>query len=396
MTGAHAIVSGASIAGLSAALWLHRAGWDVTVLERAPQFRSGGQNVDVRGIARDVLDRAGLTERVRALNTTETATVIVGDRGPIGELPSDGPDGPTAEFEILRGDLAGAIREVLPPEVVLRFGESVTAVHDGGRRVTTTSGDELRGDLLVIAEGVRSTTRDLVFADDVVTHVPLGIDMVFGTIARTADDDDRWRWYITHGGRQVHLRPDPHGTTRALLSCTAEDELVGADRDRLLGALRRRFGDVGWAAPRILDAFADTDDLYVDRLEQIRMSRWSEDRVVCLGDAAWCVTPLGGGGSSLALTAGYVLAASVPPGGDDDAVRRGLADTERWLRPVVDEVQSVDPRVVRLAYPRSRAALAATRLAVRAVTRTPLSRLVAGAGEVVPTDRELPEFAARR
>lgn len=119
--------------------------------------------------------------------------MIVGDRGPIGELPSDGPDGPTAEFEILRGDLAGAIRELLPTDVEIRFGEAVAAVHDGGRRVTTTSGTELRGGLLVIAEGVRSSTRGLVFADDVVTHVPLGIDMVFGTIARTADDDDRWR-----------------------------------------------------------------------------------------------------------------------------------------------------------------------------------------------------------
>ncbi|WP_200938378.1 NAD(P)-binding protein [Curtobacterium sp. Leaf183] len=42
MTKPHAVISGASIAGLSAAWWLRHTGWDVTVIERAPAFRDGG------------------------------------------------------------------------------------------------------------------------------------------------------------------------------------------------------------------------------------------------------------------------------------------------------------------------------------------------------------------
>ncbi len=81
MTTPHALVSGASIAGLSTAFWLGRAGWDVTVVERADAFRDGGQNVDVRGKARDVLDRMGLEDDVRRLSTTEEGTAVLDDRG---------------------------------------------------------------------------------------------------------------------------------------------------------------------------------------------------------------------------------------------------------------------------------------------------------------------------
>ncbi|PJI52733.1 FAD-binding monooxygenase, partial [Methylobacterium radiotolerans] len=44
------LITGASIAGNTAAWWLGRSGFDVTVVERAPAFRDGGQNIDVRGV----------------------------------------------------------------------------------------------------------------------------------------------------------------------------------------------------------------------------------------------------------------------------------------------------------------------------------------------------------
>src|SRR4051812_46234381 len=158
MTARHAVISGASIAGLSAAFWLRRAGWEVTVLERAEEFRDGGQNVDVRGIAREVLARMGLTDAVKEQNTTESGTVFVDAAGVVrAGLPSDGPDGATAELEILRGDLARTILRHLPAGVEIGYGDPIAAVEDGADAVTVTteSGRVLRADLLVIAEGVR-------------------------------------------------------------------------------------------------------------------------------------------------------------------------------------------------------------------------------------------------
>ena len=387
-----AVISGASIAGLSAAFWLRRTGWEVTVLERAPAFRDGGQNVDVRGVARDVLDRMGLTDAVRERNTSETGTVFVDGAGRVlAELPSDGPDGATAELEILRGDLAAAILERLPEGVAVVYGDPIATVEqgDGGVTAVTTSGRTWRADLLVIAEGVRSATRDRVFGAEVERR-DLGVTMVFGTIPRTSHDDDRWRWYTTVGGRQVHLRPDNHGTTRAILSYAGGEDLSRSDRADALARLRERYADVDWEAPRVLDAFDGTDDLYVDQLTQIRMPTWRRGRVCVVGDAAWCVTPMGGGGASLALVGGYVLAASLSSTADIDAA---FAAYEDWMRPLVDDVQNLPRWIVPFAYPRTRLGLSLRRLVDKAITSRLLAPLTARFTRVAETTRPLPDLS---
>lgn len=384
MTTRHAVISGASIAGLSAAFWLRRTGWEVTVLERAPAFRDGGQNVDVRGTAREVLTRMGLFDAVKEQNTTETGTVFVDSSGRVrAELPSAGPDGATAELEVLRGDLARTILRHLPAGVEVLYGDTISGVEDGTDAVTVTtdSGRTFRADLLVVAEGVRSTTRDLLFDD--VDHRDLGIAMAFGTIPRTASDDSRWRWYTTTGGRQIHLRPDNHGTTRAMLACTAD--FTGPDR--ALSRFRERFADAGWEARRVLDGFDASDDVYVDQLTQIRMPSWHRGRVCLAGDAAWCVTPMGGGGASLALISGYVLAASLS--GSED----GLAAYEEWMRPLVDDVQNFPGWIVPFAYPRTRLGLRLRHLADKAFTSRLLAPLTAKITQVAASERALPSIA---
>ncbi|MFJ3027210.1 FAD-dependent monooxygenase [Curtobacterium sp. NPDC087080] len=396
MSAPHAVISGASIAGLSAAWWLRHTGWEVTVLERARAFREGGQNVDVRGVAKQVLDRMGLTVAVRAVNTTETGTVLVDTDGRVTATLPEGPDGATAELEVLRGDLARTVRDALPEGVAFVFGERITDVDDTARAhvtVTTDHGRSLRADLLVVAEGVRSTTRALVFDHPGdVSERNLGVTMAFGTIPRRDSDDRRWRWYNAVGGRQVHLRPDPYDTTRAILAWAGEDGgVTGADRARVQAGLEGRFADAGWQARRVLDGFATSDDVYVDRLTQVRMPVWRRGRVAVVGDAAWCVTPMGGGGASLALTSGYVLAASVAGRTSSRADLDGaLAAFDDWMRPLVDDVQGIPRGIVRFAYPRTRLGLALRHVADKVLLEGPLQGLAAKATRVAETDRELP------
>ncbi|OIH96664.1 MULTISPECIES: FAD-dependent monooxygenase [unclassified Curtobacterium] len=404
MTAPHAVISGASIAGLSAAWWLRRTGWSVTVVERAPRFRDGGQNVDVRGVARQVLERMGLVEAVRAVNTTETGTVLVDRDGAVrAELPSDGTDGATAELEVLRGDFARTILDALPAGVQFVYGEQIDDVDDGGLapgRVTvaTSAGRVLHADLLVVAEGVRSRTRARVFGapGDVDTR-DLGVTMAFGTIPRTEADDDRWRWYNAVEGRQVHLRPDPYGTTRAILAFAGDDDdLTGTDRDELVRRLRARYADAGWESERVLDGFASSDDLYLDVLTQVRMPSWRRGRVCVIGDAAWCVTPMGGGGASLALTSGYVLAASLSrvdtSSGplDRQALDAALGAFDEWMRPLVDDVQGIPRGIVHFAYPQTKLGLAARGVADKVMTSRLMQPVVARITRVADTERPLP------
>ena len=128
--------------------------------------------------------------------------------------------------------------------------------------------------------------------------------------------------------------------------------------------LRERFADAGWQAPRILDGFASSDDLYVDHLTQISIPAWHRNRVCLAGDAAWCVTPIGGGGASLALLSGYVLAAQLST--PDLPVTAALDAYEEWMRPVVDSVQKLPPGIDHLAYPRTRIGVALSGLLTKA------------------------------
>ena len=59
------LVSGASIAGPTLAFWLHRFGFDVMVIERADELRLGGQNIDVRKEAQQVVQLMGLEDKIR-------------------------------------------------------------------------------------------------------------------------------------------------------------------------------------------------------------------------------------------------------------------------------------------------------------------------------------------
>ena len=390
MPESHVVISGASIAGLSAAFWLRRAGWRVTVIERANAFRDGGQNVDVRGIAREVLTRMGLFDAVKAQNTTEMGTVLVTSTGKVrAELPFGGEDGATAELEVLRGDFARTILDHLPDGVEFIYGDTIAEVSDvlDGVDISTVGGLSLRADLLVIAEGVRSATRDRLFGD-VVDQKELGVNMVFGTIPRTPTDDNRWRWYNAIGGRQIHLRPDNYGTIRAILAYSRGEDLKGLDRAGALSVVRARYQNAGWEASRILDAFDTSDDVYIDQLTQVRMSTWHRGRVVMAGDAGWCVTPMGGGGASLALTSGYVLAAYLSTNPHD--LETALTSYEKWLRPLVDDVQSLPRGLQYFAYPQTRLGLAARGVVDKVIASRLFRPIEAKLTRVAETKQVLP------
>ena len=100
------LISGAGIAGPALAFWLHRAGADVTVVEKAPAIRPDGQAVDFKGEThRTVLSRMGILDDVRRLQTGGGGDGVIVDTAGrrIGTMPAEFSAG---EIEIARGDLA--------------------------------------------------------------------------------------------------------------------------------------------------------------------------------------------------------------------------------------------------------------------------------------------------
>jgi 2-polyprenyl-6-methoxyphenol hydroxylase-like FAD-dependent oxidoreductase len=401
----HAVISGAGIAGPALAHQLNARGWRTTVIERFPQRRDEGQNVDIRGAARVVVRRMGLDGAVRGATTGEVGTRFVkADGSPAASFPVAAPgeaDGPTAELEILRGELSRILIEHTAEHTDYRFDTQIADVTDHGDHVTTVlqDGTSVDADLLVIAEGLHSRTRRFVTSVGV---KELGMYFAYATIARNDRDDQWWNWQHATNHRSVHLRPDNLGTTRAILTFISDvrgfEEL---DRAGQLTILRRTFADVGGAAPRVIAEIEYGAPMYFSAVGQVSCPSWSKGRVTLLGDAAFCNATFGGAGTSLALIGGYILAGELADTGDTLAA---LSRYQRSMQPFVGTAPEVRAGVLRLANPRTRNGIRALHAGAsliaspvgRAVTAVAGNRLagIAG-GELSLPDYVAPTLAPR-
>ncbi len=390
------LVTGASVAGNTAAWWLARFGFEVEIVESATQFRDGGQNIDVRGVGREILRRMGLEQAALDRGTGELGTAWIDADGRVAakfETSDLGGDGPTAEMEILRGDLARLIYDAAAPHASFRFGDRIEGVADEGDavRVTFASGARRSYHAVIVAEGVGSATRELVFPGE---NNPRWMDLTIAyfTIPRAGDDDRFWRWYNAPGGRSVSLRPDTHGTTRAMLSIqgTTEGEEDWPE-DRQRAWLHERFAGVGWQAPRVLAGMDASDDFYFDALRQVRVPRWSQGGLALTGDAAWCATPLAGIGTTLAIVGSFVLAGELAR---HSRATDAFSAYERVMRPIVKKGQGVPKIGPRLMNPYSRIGIGLLHRALAVASRPMVRSLAEGAFSREPPAPDLSRYDA--
>ncbi|MCS6568999.1 FAD-dependent monooxygenase [Curtobacterium flaccumfaciens pv. flaccumfaciens] len=377
------LITGASIAGPALAWGLDRSGFDVTLLERSPEQRTTGQNIDVRGLGREVLERMGLRDTVMQHLTGEAGTRYVDEHGtPYATFPkTEGQDGPTAEIEILRGTFAGILVDALPDTIDRRYGDFVVgAEQDGtGVNVRYDSGAPERFDLVVVAEGRSSRTRRILFADET-EYRDHGVSIAYGKLDRIGSDTDHWDWYTAPRGRVASIRPDNEGTIRA--SVSFESEPMGFEQlpvDVQLRILRERFRGAGWQTERILDGFSErSDEFYTQRMEQVVVSRWSKGRIALLGDAAWGSGPTGMG-TTLSLVGAHILAGELartiePAVGADHgySIPDAFARYEEMLRGYADSAQGLPRGGARLLHPSSKAGVRAVRAALRVASLGPV------------------------
>jgi 2-polyprenyl-6-methoxyphenol hydroxylase-like FAD-dependent oxidoreductase len=391
------LISGAGIAGVSTANWLQRYGAIPTVVERAPAPRSGGQAVDVRGAGRLVIERMGLMDSVRSVAVEQRGIAFVDARGGVmARMPADafGGEGIVSEIEVLRGDLCRVLYEATVPAVEYLFDDTITSIEQraDGVDVAFVNAAPRRFDLVVGADGLRSVVRRLAFAPDESCVHTLGCYTAWFTAAAAGLDLDGW--FVMHnapGGRVVSARPGrPDSEVKAGLSfrdsSLAFDRSNAAQHRRILA---ERFAGVGWETPRLIEEMMTADDLFFESLGQVRLDCWWNDRVVLVGDAGYCPTPLTGLGTSLALVGAYMLAGEIAAADGDHRI--AFSRYQELLRAYVGRGQQLPPGGINGFAPTSAAMIRLRAAAMRTVTRWPLSALIAGqfskAGEI-----ELPKY----
>jgi 2-polyprenyl-6-methoxyphenol hydroxylase-like FAD-dependent oxidoreductase len=383
-----ALICGAGVAGLTLACLLDRAGWDVQLVERARSLRREGFMIDFFGPGFEAAETMGLLPRLRELAYT------------INELNYVDPSGrPRATLNyrrmvnsldgrlisLLRGDLAHALYEGLSPRVVQLYGCSVEALHERAGEVTATLTDGTRwsGDLMIGADGIHSTVRELAFGPESSYLRYLG----FHTAAYTFADPElrkklREQFALTDSvDKTVGLYAIRNGRIAVFTAHRSPDPAIPADPRMVV---QTTYSDLGWLVPDALAHCPDPPDLYYDQVSQIEMPRWATDRVALIGDACQAVSLLAGQGASLAVAGAQLLAAELANGTD---VTDALARYNTRLAVRVADKQAAGRRAAEWFLPSSPRRLLLRRLALRAMALPGLgrplsSRLVAGAGGI--------------
>lgn len=302
------LISGGGIAGSTLAYWLARRGWNPTVVERAPDLRSSGSAVDVRGQAVDVAEAMGISAQLHEAATRASKWTFVDSRGRrVGGVDMRTFQQHPRDVEIARGELATALYHAARDQVEYLFNDSISSLHQDrhGIDVTFMHSPDRRFDLLVGADGLHSAVRRMAFNSNHIRH--MGMYVATLRVDAPLDNEDEVLTYNTPG-KAVTLHPERgHPTTAFMFRSPELAEFDHHDTPRHKSLLLEHFQDEAWRVPELLDYVTATDDLYFDAVSQISLPRWSTGRIALIGDAASCVS-LFGEGSSLAITGAATLA----------------------------------------------------------------------------------------
>lgn len=378
-----AVVVGAGIAGLATALRLHQTGWEVLVVERTPARRSGGYAVTFAGPGYDAAERMGILPELAKRHITPDRMDYM---RPDGRTKFSVP-GPTVRalmgdrsLNILRGDIEDVLYQAVttqaPDTVRIRFGTTITGVRQDpdGVDITLDDGSVERADLLAGADGLHSTTRRLVFGPE--DDLRLDLNHMAGVFTLDTLPDG------VEPGVTASLTDT--GRTLAVVSLGADRAVAffGYRTERPMAeltdgpqvALPRAYGDMGWVAPQVLDQLTRVESVYFDTISQIVVDRWSQGRVVLLGDAAWCVTLFAGYGSALAVAGADAFGAALERHPAD--LSAALREWEAEIRPEAERKQRLGRQIKGLYAPADRFGLWLRDLPLRLASFRPVSALL--------------------
>ena len=314
------IIAGGGTGGLATALTLRQRGIEPLVLEQSEAFAAIGAGLGLQANAMKAITAVGgdrvwrascaRIDEERQHSLTTGALITQWEIGAFAERYGE------HYYCGHRADLLASLLEPLPSECV-RLSSRVVAFEEGAGEVAVhlESGEELRGDLLVGADGLRSATRRHLFGEEEVRFTGV---VVWRGLMRSEDMPERHRWLMLswYGPRRhvlvYPLRHADHPESVHMLSAFVPASEVQRESWTVSGDLedlRASLSDACDAVRKLLDCMPSaliTGIYFRDPLE-----RWGSERVVLVGDAAHPVPPSAGQGAGMALEDAVMLGAAL-------------------------------------------------------------------------------------
>lgn len=339
-----ALIVGLGIGGMSAAIALQRQGWTPVIIERAPERRKGGYFIGLRDEGKRAAEALGVLEVMEKRTPRNIRFWDIRKDGRsrrIADLTQE-TDAPIA---VLRGDIEEALWHGIEGKVEVRFGTVPLTILNGRTQaqVTLRSDDGHEStetyDLVVGADGVRSTVRKLVFGPDEAFFRSLGTMLCAFPLTRPVETFKAGDGLMLADARRtLTIFPLEGRPSTALFSYRTKNPHAASKKNPVT-VLRQIFDDldVNGIVSRALEDLAETDDFLFDSVQMVKMPHWSKGRVLLLGDSAWCLTLYSGMGASAGMIGGQILGEAFADHPDDVDV--ALTAFETRMRPFVRKHQ---------------------------------------------------------
>jgi 2-polyprenyl-6-methoxyphenol hydroxylase-like FAD-dependent oxidoreductase len=375
------LVSGAGIAGCCLGWWLHKYGYDVTVVEQAARPRDGGYVIDFWGLGYEVAERMGLLDelgrhdlRVRDFRILDAQGRQVSgiDQGAIADVMGG------RVMSLPRSAIARALYDAIKDDVNVRFGDSVSDIRQAadGVDVGFQSGRRERFGLVFGAGGLHSPVRRVVFGPEREFESFLGYYAAAFTAPGYGHRD--LHAYVAYGvpGRQMwRITLEEDASVFLLVFADARPDAVPIhDSVAQKAILTQMYSGMCVEADEMLEALQGATDLYADRMSQIIMPRWTNGRVALLGDACACPSLLAGEGSAMAMAEAYTLAGELHAADGDYAC--AFAAYEAKLQPYVARKQKAARGFASSFVPKSAAGVWLRNAVLNVVGRLGMSRML--------------------
>jgi FAD-dependent urate hydroxylase len=311
MHGARILVVGGGLAGLALARALGRAGFAPELIEREAGWGDAGTGMYLPANGVRALGALGLEEAVAARAAPITHQRLLDHHGRLlAEIDLDGLWGDVgACLALPRAEL----HQVLRDGVAVRMGRTIASLEhlDGPVEVTFDDGRQDSYDLVVGADGLRSTVRRL--AVDPRPPVPVG-QHSWRFLAPCPPGITTWTVMLGRGTSFLTI-PIGGGLVYCYADITTNHDSPAPPTSDPLAGLRERFAGFAAPVPELLERLPAPDRIYAAPIEQVAAERWGRGAVVLVGDAAHAMSPNMAQGAALAFEDALVLAACLAQAG---------------------------------------------------------------------------------
>jgi 2-polyprenyl-6-methoxyphenol hydroxylase-like FAD-dependent oxidoreductase len=298
-------IAGCGPAGAVLGYLLARAGVDVLVLEKHADFLRDFRGDTIHPSTAQLMDELGLGEQFAALPLLHSDTVsLVADDGQytvadFRRIPGRHTLGFLPQWDFLAFMTEHAQKFAnftlhMATEVIelIHIGRNVTGV-----RVRDHHGQisDVMADLVVAADGRDSVVRSASGLDLITYGAP--IDVLWFRISRQVGDPDTAFGRLARGHVLVMIDRGDYWQIGYLIAKGQFDAL----RTQGLDAFRERLGALAPFLGSRTSQITEWDDVKLLRVQINRLRRWWQPGLLCIGDAAHAMSPIGGVGINLAV-----------------------------------------------------------------------------------------------